>query len=159
MCGCCPRRRRPSPYSTSRRRWEVGLPGASISGSRSPLARRGSSPGSTCLSVRSGLVNQPQAGVLSIYEGEGIGGTLLATQGVTFQYFLTEFQTFQFSTSAFVQAGNLYTYRFSIPQITVGWGNLNCAVAPLSERPSQPRPGSRLSLPGSTFLRRPPDVP
>jgi hypothetical protein len=76
------------------------------------------------LEVESGLVDQPQAGVLRIYAGEGTGGPLLATQEVTFQYEFG-FQTFQFSTPALVQAGSLYTYRFSIPQINVGWVSLN----------------------------------
>ena len=76
------------------------------------------------LGVNSGLVDESQAGVLRIYEGEGTGGPLLATQEVTFQYEFG-FQTFQFSTPALVQAGNLYTYRSSIPQINVGWVNLN----------------------------------
>ncbi|MFY9826865.1 MAG: DUF642 domain-containing protein [Thermoanaerobaculia bacterium] len=77
------------------------------------------------LSVGSGLVNESQAGVLRIYAGEETDGPLLATQGVTFQYKLNEFQTFQFLTPALVQAGSLYTYRFSIPAINVGWVYLN----------------------------------
>src|SRR6185369_8892441 len=55
------------------------------------------------LSVGSGLVNESQAGVLRIYAGEGTGGPLLATQEVTFQYKLNEFQAFQFLTPALVQ--------------------------------------------------------
>lgn len=77
------------------------------------------------LSVGSGLYNESQAGVLRIYAGEGTDGPLLATQDVTFQYKLNEFQTFQFLTPALVQAGSLYTYRFSIPTINVGWVYLN----------------------------------
>ena len=77
------------------------------------------------LNVSSGLTDESQAGVLRIYAGEGTGGPLLATQEVTFQYKLNEFQTFQFLTPALVQAGSLYTYRFSIPQINVGWVYLN----------------------------------
>jgi hypothetical protein len=77
------------------------------------------------LSVGSGLVNESQAGVLRIYAGEGTGGPLLATQEVTFQYKLNEFLAFQFLTPALVQAGSLYTYRFSIPNINVGWVYLN----------------------------------
>ncbi len=77
------------------------------------------------LNVGSGLYNESQAGVLRIYAGEGTGGPLLATQEVTFQYKLNEFQTFQFLRPALVQAGSLYTYRFSIPTINVGWVYLN----------------------------------
>lgn len=76
------------------------------------------------LSVNSGLIDEPQAGILRIYGGEGTGGPLLATQEVTFQYEFG-FQTFQFSTPALVQAGGLYTYRLSIPRITVTWVDLN----------------------------------
>ena len=77
------------------------------------------------LGVNSGLLDEPQAGVLRIYEGEGTGGPLLATQEVTFQYKLNEFQSFQFLTPALVQAGSLYTYRISVPNINVGWIYLN----------------------------------
>lgn len=75
--------------------------------------------------VDSGLVNESQAGILRIYAGEGTGGQLLATQEVVFQGTRNQFQTFQFLAPAFVQAGNQYTYRFSISQINVGWVNLN----------------------------------
>lgn len=98
------------------------------------------------LSVGSGLVNEPQAGVLRIYAGEGTDGPLLATQEVTFQYKLNEFQTFQFLTPALVQAESLYTYRFSIPQINVGWVYLNL---------NNPYPNGRASHdPGADYLFR-----
>src|SRR4051794_2560502 len=98
------------------------------------------------LSVRSGLTNQSQAGVLQIYAGEGTDGTLLATQQVTFQYKFYEFQTFQFLTPALVQAGSLYTYRFSIPNINVSWVDLNL---------NNPYPNGRAShAPGADYLFR-----
>ena len=98
------------------------------------------------LSVGSGLVNEPQAGVLRVYAGEGTDGPLLATQDVTFQYKLNEFQTFQFSSPALVQAGSLYTYRFSIPTINVGWVDLNL---------DNPYPNGQTSnYPGADFLFR-----
>src|SRR5262245_50766043 len=98
------------------------------------------------LNVGSGLVNESQAGVLRIYAGEGTGGPLLATQAVTFQYKLNEFQTFQFLTPALVQAGSLYTYRFSIPTINVGWVYLNL---------NNPYPNGRAShAPGADYLFR-----
>ncbi len=40
---------------------------------------------------------------------------------MTFQYKINEFQTFQFLAPTLVQTGSLYTYRFSIPTINVGW--------------------------------------
>jgi hypothetical protein len=98
------------------------------------------------LSVGSGLINESQAGVLRIYAGEGTDGPLLATQEVTFQYKLNEFQTFQFLTPALVQAGSLYTYRFSIPEINVGWVYLNL---------NNPYPNGRASqAPGADYLFR-----
>ena len=98
------------------------------------------------LNVGSGLVNAAQAGVLQIYAGEGTGGPLLATQEVIFEYKLNEYQTFQFSTPAFVQAGSLYTYRFSIPQINVGWVYLNL---------NNPYPNGQCSShPGADYLFR-----
>jgi Protein of unknown function (DUF642) len=98
------------------------------------------------LNVGSGLYNESQAGVLRIYAGEGTDGPLLATQNVTFQYKLNEFQTFQFSTPALVQAGSLYTYRFSIPTISVGWVYLNL---------NNPYPNGRASHdPGADYLFR-----
>jgi hypothetical protein len=98
------------------------------------------------LNVGSGLINESQAGILRIYAGEGTGGPLLATQAVTFQYKLNEFQTFQFLTPALVQAGSLYTYRFSIPNINVGWVYLNL---------TNPYPNGRAShAPGADYLFR-----
>ena len=98
------------------------------------------------LNVGSGLYNESQAGVLRIYAGEGTGGPLLATQEVTFQYKINEFQTFQFLTPALVQAGSLYTYRLSIPQITTGWVYLNL---------NNPYPNGQASHdPGADYLFR-----
>jgi hypothetical protein len=98
------------------------------------------------LSVGSGLYNEPQAGLLRIYAGEGTGGPLLATQEVTFQYKLNEFQSFQFSMPAFVQAGSLYTYRMSIPTLNVGWVYLNL---------NNPYPNGMASYPsGADYLFR-----
>jgi len=98
------------------------------------------------LTVGSGLINESQAGVLRIYAGEGTDGTLLATQDVTFQYRLNEFQSFQFLTPALVQAGSLYTYRFSVPTINVGWVYLNL---------NNPYPNGQTSnYPGADFLFR-----
>ncbi len=98
------------------------------------------------LNVGSGLLNESQDGVLRIYSGEGTDGPLLATQEVTFQYKLNEFQSFQFLTPALVQAGSLYTYRFSIPRVNVGWVYLNL---------NNPYPNGRASHdPGADYLFR-----
>jgi hypothetical protein len=98
------------------------------------------------LNVGSGLNYESQAGVLRIYAGEGTGGPLLATQEVTFQFKLTEFQAFQFLTPALVQAGSLYTYRFSIPKVNVSWVYFN---------PNNPYPNGRASHgPGDDYLFR-----
>lgn len=98
------------------------------------------------LNVSSGLVSGSQAGVLRIYAGEGTGGPLLATQEVTFQYKLNEFQIFQFSTPALVQAGSQYSYRLSIPRHTASWIVLNL---------NNPYPNGQAShAPGADYLFR-----
>ena len=106
--------------------------------------KTGPSPSSTRTSAR-GCSRVPGR-LLRIYAGR-TGGPLLATQAVTFQYKLNEFQAFQFSTPALVQAGSLYTYRFSIPNINVGWVYLNL---------NNPYPNGQASShgPGADYLFR-----
>lgn len=77
------------------------------------------------VNVDSGLQGQAQSGTIRIYEGEGTGGRLLATQAVTFQYGRNQFQSFTFQQPAPVVSGQMYSYRLTIPSITVGWVALN----------------------------------
>lgn len=88
------------------------------------------------LAVSSGLItNQPQGGTIKIYAGEGTAGTLLATQNVTFNGSMwNTFQSFTFQSPPMLTAGQRYTYRFSVPQVTVGWVALDTA---------NPYPGGR----------------
>jgi len=89
------------------------------------------------LGVSSPVYPSSSSGTISIYAGEGTSGTLLATQAVTFQPVLNAFQTFSLSAAPQVQAGSLYTIRFSVPSITTGWVQLN---------PNNPYPGGRDNL-------------
>ncbi|MCX6271870.1 MAG: HYR domain-containing protein [Bacteroidetes bacterium] len=74
------------------------------------------------LGVQSPLIESPSPGIISIYSGQGTGGTLLATQNVTFQYGPFWFhQCFSFSSPAALTAGNVYSYRLIVPSINVTW--------------------------------------
>ncbi|MBQ12278.1 MAG: hypothetical protein CMJ45_12115 [Planctomyces sp.] len=75
------------------------------------------------LRVGSGLIGSNQAGTIKIYEGQGSGGALLATQSVTFVSVASEmsWQAFSLDSPPSVVDGNKYSIRFSIPSMTVGW--------------------------------------
>ena len=76
------------------------------------------------LDVNSGLSGVGQNGVIKIYEGNGIGGTLLSTENVFFAYVFT-FQQFPLTVQPLLTAGLQYTIEFSVPTINVGWVDLN----------------------------------
>ena len=76
------------------------------------------------LDVNSGLSGVGQNGVIKIYEGNGIGGTLLSTENVFFAYVFT-FQQFPLTVQPSLTAGLQYTIEFSVPTINVGWVDLN----------------------------------
>ena len=73
------------------------------------------------LRVSSPVWPNASSGTIRIYAGQGSGGTLLATQAVTFQPVLNTFQVFNLFSPPTVTAGQQYTIRFSAPTITVGW--------------------------------------
>ncbi|MGI4875558.1 MAG: tail fiber domain-containing protein [Janthinobacterium lividum] len=58
-------------------------------------------------------------GTLSIYAGEGTGGTLLATQAIVYNVVsYGSYQTYSLTTPVAVVAGQKYTYRFQTPTIS-----------------------------------------
>ena len=77
------------------------------------------------LMVGSGLLgaDTKQDGTIMIYDGEGTGGTLLATENVEFrsQNTAMTFQQFNLSGPPSVVSGQMYTIRFSVPTVDVGW--------------------------------------
>jgi hypothetical protein len=78
------------------------------------------------LRVRSGLVGSSQNGTIKIYQGSGIGGTLLTTENVVFQYVSNGvYQQFPLSGMPTLTAGLQYTIRFEISAITVSWVDIN----------------------------------
>lgn len=58
------------------------------------------------------------SGTLSIYAGEGTGGTLLSTQAIVLNTF-AGYQPFPLATPAAAVAGQKYTYRIQTPTLTV----------------------------------------
>ena len=58
---------------------------------------------------------------MRIYEGEGLGGTELGTQAVTFEDVHNQVQEFPLDEPIPLIADQVYTVRFSVPDITVGW--------------------------------------
>ena len=79
---------------------------AGVSGSLTQIDMRVSSP--------TGTNGQP--GTLSIYAGQGTGGTQLTTQGITYNNVgNTAYQAYPLSAPVAVVAGQQYTYRFQAP--------------------------------------------
>lgn len=60
-------------------------------------------------------------GTLRFYEGEGTAGTLLGTQQVVFEDVFNTMQEFVLDEPVAMIAGEVYTVRFSVPNVTVGW--------------------------------------
>jgi hypothetical protein len=77
------------------------------------------------LQVSSGSIDNSQNGTIKIYQGSGIGGTLLTTENVVFQQVYSTYQQFPLSGMPTLTAGLQYTIRFEIPTINVGWVYLN----------------------------------
>lgn len=66
-------------------------------------------------------VSGPSPGTIQIYEGEGTGGTELGSLEVTFEDVHNQIQEFEFEEPVPLNANSVYTIRFSVPAITVGW--------------------------------------
>jgi len=77
------------------------------------------------LLVGSPIYPNGSAGTIRIYAGEGTGGTLLATESVTWQPYVSTFQTYTIFASPLLQAGSLYTIRFSAPSASIAWVSHN----------------------------------
>ncbi len=74
------------------------------------------------LGVSSPVAPQSSAGTITIYAGEGTGGAVLSTTAVTFvPSGFNSLQSFAISGGPVLTAGQIYTYRFKVPSITVGW--------------------------------------
>ncbi len=66
-------------------------------------------------------ISGPSPGTIRIYEGEGTGGTELGSQDVTFEDVFNTVQEFTLEQPIPLNAEAVYTIRFSVPDITVGW--------------------------------------
>lgn len=66
-------------------------------------------------------VSGPSPGTIRIYEGEGTGGTELGSQEVTFEDVFNTVQEFTLESAIPLDANSVYTIRFTVPDITVGW--------------------------------------
>jgi hypothetical protein len=63
-------------------------------------------------------------GTLSIYVGEGVGGTLLTTQPITYNQ-VGGLQAYLLTTPVPVTAGQQYTYRFQTPTLVVAFVSMS----------------------------------
>ena len=66
-------------------------------------------------------ISGPSPGTIRIYEGEGTGGTELGSIDVTFADVHNQIQEFELDEPVPLDADTVYTIRFSVPAITVGW--------------------------------------
>ncbi len=74
------------------------------------------------LKVGSPLGATGTAGIIGIYAGEGSGGTVLATESVTFAAVPQQtYQSFTLSTSVPVSSGGKYTIGIEVPQVDFSW--------------------------------------
>lgn len=74
------------------------------------------------LKVGSPLGSSSSSGTLKIYAGEGLGGTVLATQAVTFAVVPQQtYQSFTLSSSVAIVSGQKYTIGIEVPQVDFSW--------------------------------------
>ena len=66
-------------------------------------------------------------GTLSIYAGQGTGGTLLTTQAIVFNNVFNTYQQYPLATPVAVVVGQPYTYRFQTPTLAVGFVSLSAS--------------------------------
>lgn len=78
------------------------------------------------LKLGSPLLNGSVApGVLNIYSGAGVGGTLLSSTDDVAFYNPFDWKSYDLATMAYVVAGNQYTIEFTTPIAQVGWVDSN----------------------------------
>jgi len=77
------------------------------------------------LAVYSPLGEMDSPGTIRIYEGEGTAGSELHLEDVVFAAGMDEFQQFELSLPVVVAEGSVYTIRFGVPEMTVGWTRQN----------------------------------
>jgi hypothetical protein len=88
------------------------------------------------LNISSPLGGQSSPGTLRIYEGEGTGGALLATESIT----LTSgaaWKTYTFSSPALLESAVRYTLRITVPQVNISF---------IRFAGGDPYPGGRYSM-------------
>jgi len=66
-------------------------------------------------------ISGPSPGTLRFYEGEGTAGVEVGSQAVTFEDVFNTVQEFELDEPIPMTAGGVYTVRFSVPAVTVGW--------------------------------------
>ncbi|PRP96421.1 hypothetical protein [Enhygromyxa salina] len=72
------------------------------------------------IELGSPLDPQPSPATLEIYAGEGVGGMRLATTEVTLEPGLLKLQAFEFAEPVPLAAGEVYTFRLTVPEQTIG---------------------------------------
>ncbi len=64
-------------------------------------------------------------GTLELYSGEGVTGLLLGSQSITLADVSNTIQQFELDEPVAMTAGEIYTYRLTVPDITVGFVDLH----------------------------------
>ncbi len=75
-------------------------------------------------------ISGPSPGTLRFYEGEGTAGVEVGSQEVTFEDVFNTVQEFDLDEPIPMTAGGVYTVRFTVPAVTVGWVDLANDVYP-----------------------------
>lgn len=75
-------------------------------------------------------ISGPSPGTLRFYEGEGTAGVEVGSQDVIFEDVFNTVQEFELDEPVPMTAGGVYTVRFSVPAVTVGWVDLANDVYP-----------------------------
>lgn len=75
-------------------------------------------------------ISGPSPGTLRFYEGEGTAGVEVGSQAVTFEDVFNTVQEFELDEPIPMTAGGVYTVRFTVPAITVGWVDVANDVYP-----------------------------
>jgi len=66
-------------------------------------------------------ISGPSPGTLRFYEGEGTAGVEVGSQDVTFEDVFNTVQEFELDDPIPMTADGVYTVRFTVPAVTVGW--------------------------------------
>jgi len=73
------------------------------------------------LGVSSPVSDGSSPGTLTFFEGEGVAGLVVGTQAITLEPVFNTMQEFVLDDPIPMTAGDVYTYRLTVPEISVGF--------------------------------------